>query len=45
LPPQFSFYVADSLHIAELGFTTLLAVIAGKVVGVIHQDVRVGRDD
>ena len=45
LPPQFSFYVADSFHIAELGFTTLLAVIAGKVVGVIHQDVRVGRDD
>jgi K+-sensing histidine kinase KdpD len=45
LPPQFSFYVADSLNIAELGFTTLLAVIAGKVVGVIHQDARVGRNE
>jgi K+-sensing histidine kinase KdpD len=35
LPPQFSFYIADRLHIAELGFTLLLAVIASKVVGVL----------
>ena len=33
LPPQFSFYVADSLHIAELGFTTLLAVIRVRWLG------------
>jgi two-component system sensor histidine kinase KdpD len=41
LPPQFSFYVADRLHVAELGFTVLLAVIASKVIGVLtdsHQE-------
>jgi K+-sensing histidine kinase KdpD len=37
LPPQFSFYVADRLHVAELGFT--LAVIASKVVGVLTSNV------
>jgi K+-sensing histidine kinase KdpD len=45
LPPQFSFYIADPLNVAELGFTTLLTVIAGKVVGVIHKGARVGRDE
>jgi two-component system, OmpR family, sensor histidine kinase KdpD len=39
LPPQFSFYVADRLHVAELGFTVLLAVIASKVVGVLTSNV------
>jgi K+-sensing histidine kinase KdpD len=38
LPPQFSFYIADRLNIAELGFTMLLAVIASKVVGVLTCD-------
>jgi K+-sensing histidine kinase KdpD len=38
LPPQFSFYVADRLHVAELGFTILLAVIASKAVGVLGRD-------
>ena len=36
LPPQFSFYIADPRHIAELGFTVLLAVIASKVVAAAH---------
>jgi K+-sensing histidine kinase KdpD len=39
LPPKFSFYIADRLHIAELGFTILLAVIASKVVGVLTYDI------
>jgi len=39
LPPQFSFYIANRLHIAELGFTILLAVIASKVVGVLTCDI------
>jgi K+-sensing histidine kinase KdpD len=33
LPPKFSFYIDDPVHIAELGFTILLAVIASRVVG------------
>ncbi len=40
LPPKFSFYIADRLHIAELGFTILLAVLASKVVGVLTKDIR-----
>ena len=40
LPPRFSFYVADPIHIAELGFTVMLAVIASKVVGALAYDVR-----
>src|SRR6266542_2860610 len=28
LPPKFSFYIDGPVHIAELGFTILLAVIA-----------------
>jgi hypothetical protein len=36
---QFSFYVADRLHVAELGFTVLLTVIASKVVGVLTSDI------
>ena len=33
-PPKFSFYIADPLHVAELGFFLLLAVIASKAVAV-----------
>ena len=39
LSPRFSFYVADPVDIAELGFTIMLAVIASKVVGVLAYDV------
>jgi K+-sensing histidine kinase KdpD len=39
-PPQFSFYIADRLHIAELGFTILLSVIASKVIGSLTCDIR-----
>jgi K+-sensing histidine kinase KdpD len=38
LPPEFSFYIDDPVHIAELGFTILLAVIASKVVGALASD-------
>jgi K+-sensing histidine kinase KdpD len=40
LPPKFSFYIDDPLHIAELSFTIVLAVIASKVVGVLAYDLR-----
>jgi len=40
LPPKFSFYVDNPVHIAELGFTILLAAIASKVVGVLACDLR-----
>jgi K+-sensing histidine kinase KdpD len=40
LPPKFSFYIDDPVHIAELGFTILLAVIASRVVGVLAYDLR-----
>ena len=40
LPPQFSFYVDDPRHVAELGFTMLLAVIASKVVAALAHDAR-----
>jgi K+-sensing histidine kinase KdpD len=40
LPPKFSFYVDDPVHVAELGFTIVLAVIASKVVGVLANDLR-----
>ena len=40
LPPQFSFYIDDPRHIAELGFTMLLAVIASKVVAALAHDAR-----
>jgi two-component system sensor histidine kinase KdpD len=29
-PPKFSFYIADPVHVAELGFFLLLAAIASK---------------
>jgi Domain of unknown function (DUF4118) len=37
-PPKLSFYVADPLHIAELGFFLLLAIIASKAVAVLTDD-------
>jgi len=40
LPPKISFYVDDPVHIAELGFTIVLAVIASKVVGILAYDLR-----
>ena len=40
LPPKFSFYIDDPLHIAELGFTVVLAVIGSKVIGVLAYDLR-----
>jgi K+-sensing histidine kinase KdpD len=39
LPPQFSFYIADGRHLAELGFTMLLAVTASKVVAALADEV------
>jgi K+-sensing histidine kinase KdpD len=49
LPPKFSFYIDDPLHIAELGFTILLAVIASKVVGALasgsHRQARIRADE
>jgi K+-sensing histidine kinase KdpD len=40
-PPKLSFYVTDPLHIAELGFFLLLAVIASKAVAVLTDDIRI----
>jgi K+-sensing histidine kinase KdpD len=40
LPPKFSFYIDDPVHVAELRFTIVLAVIASKVVGVLANDLR-----
>ena len=33
LPPQFSFYIADGRHVAELGFTLLLAAAKFVLLG------------
>jgi K+-sensing histidine kinase KdpD len=41
LPPKFSFYIDDPVHVAELGFTIMLAVIASKVVAVLAAGDRV----
>ena len=40
IPPKFSFYIDDPVHIAELGFTIMLAVIASKVVAALAADDR-----
>ena len=49
LSPKFSFYIDDPVHIAELGFTILLAVIASKVVGALasdsHRPARIRADE
>jgi len=42
-PPKLSFYIADPLHIGELGFFLLLAVIASKAVAVLTDDVHARR--
>jgi K+-sensing histidine kinase KdpD len=39
-PPTFSFYIADTIHVAELGFFLLLASIASKAVSVLTDDAR-----
>ena len=42
-PPKFSFFIADPLNVAELGFFLLLTVIASKAVAVVTKDDRVTR--
>jgi K+-sensing histidine kinase KdpD len=37
-PPRFSLSIGNSLHIAELGFFLLLALIAGKIVSLLTHD-------
>jgi K+-sensing histidine kinase KdpD len=39
LPPKFSFYIDAPVHIVELGFTFLLALIASKVIGALSSDI------
>jgi K+-sensing histidine kinase KdpD len=39
-PPTFSFYIADTMHVAELGFFLLLASIASKAMSVLTDDAR-----
>ena len=38
-PPKFSLYIAEPVHIAELGFFMLLALIASKAVAVVAHDM------
>jgi K+-sensing histidine kinase KdpD len=38
LPPRFSLYIANPLHIAELGFFVVVALIAGKIVSLLTFD-------
>src|SRR5215470_18101004 len=38
LPPRFSLYIANPLHIAELGFFIVVALIAGKIVSLLTHD-------
>ena len=37
-PPRLSFFIAEPLNVAELGFFLLLAVIASKAVSVLTDD-------
>jgi K+-sensing histidine kinase KdpD len=39
-PPTFSFYIADTMHVAELGFFLLLASIGSKAMSVLTDDAR-----
>jgi K+-sensing histidine kinase KdpD len=39
-PPKLSFFIADPLHVGELGFFLLLAIIASKAVAALTDDVR-----
>jgi K+-sensing histidine kinase KdpD len=38
LPPKLSLYIAKPLHIAELGFFVVTALIAGKIVSLLTHD-------
>ena len=38
LPPRFSLYIANPLHIAELGFFVVVALIASKIVSLLTHD-------
>jgi K+-sensing histidine kinase KdpD len=38
-PPKFSIFIADPLHVAELGFFILLASIASKVTALLTHDL------
>src|SRR5690242_10274557 len=38
LPPKFSLYIANPLHIAELGFFVVTALIASKIVSLLTHD-------
>jgi K+-sensing histidine kinase KdpD len=38
-PPKFSLYIAKPLHIAELGFFVVVALIAGKIVSLLTHDI------
>jgi hypothetical protein len=38
VPPQFSFEIADSSDVAELGFFMLLALVASKAVAAIQYE-------
>jgi K+-sensing histidine kinase KdpD len=40
LPPKFSFYIDDPVHVAELAFNIVLAAIASKVVAAVAADDR-----
>jgi K+-sensing histidine kinase KdpD len=42
-PPDFSFYIADRLQIAELSFFSLLALAIGQFVGGLADDERLRR--
>jgi two-component system sensor histidine kinase KdpD len=42
-PPKLSFYIADPLNVAELGFFLLLAAIASKAVAAVTHDARVSK--
>ena len=43
LPPKFSFYIDDPVHVAELAFTIMLAVVANKVVAAVAADERANK--
>lgn len=37
-PPKFTLHIANPLHIAELGFFMVVALIAGKIVSLLTHD-------
>jgi K+-sensing histidine kinase KdpD len=42
LPPKLSLYIGNPLHIAELGFFVVVALIAGKIMALLtHETPRV----